>query len=47
MPDTIFHRYGHSYDSASLTAAMGDIGKAQRGITALNAGMEEIGRAHV
>ena len=40
MPDTVFHRYGHRYEEASLTAAMGDVGKMQRGITALGAGSD-------
>jgi hypothetical protein len=31
MPDTVMHTYSHDYDVQSLTAAMGDVGKAQRG----------------
>lgn len=30
MPDTVFHTYNHDYDAQSLTAALGDMGKAQR-----------------
>lgn len=40
MPDTVFHRYSHNYESASLTAAMGDIGQAQRGASAIESGID-------
>jgi hypothetical protein len=36
MPDTVFHTYNHDYDAQSLTAALGDMGKAQRGGAALS-----------
>jgi hypothetical protein len=42
MPDTVFHRYSHSYETASLTSALGDLGAAQRGAGALEAGYNKL-----
>ncbi|CAB4124120.1 Baseplate tail-tube protein gp48, T4-like virus [uncultured Caudovirales phage] len=47
MPDTIFHTYNHDYNALSLTEALGDIGKAQRGVNALGEGMEKLGNGEV
>lgn len=41
MPDTVFHTYSHDYDVQSLTSALGDIGKAQKGASVLSSAADK------